>query len=175
MKYIRWAVIILILVCSGVVNAQDSPSARVLEDIVVNYMTAINKGEFEEVVSLLHPEAINNITRIFIREYEKALSEGRGGKFKNENHIDKSLLEIKKMESMDIAVYLLKIIRMADSRFSPGVTEKMNAVIVKATGKEKIDDYAYKVKFIMFPPDNSILQNGELIITKVNGAWKVYR
>lgn len=177
MKYFYWAAAIFILARSGVVNAQDSVNPKLLENIAITYMTAFNKGEFEEVVSLMHPEAIKNTSNLFLRTYEKAVSDGREAKFKNESNIDKSLLEIKQMEDIDVVAYLLRSNRISAKRYDPIAVEEMKHVVVNATGNKKINDYSYKVDFVMALPtgDNSFLQRGELLIKKVNGAWKVYR
>jgi len=176
-KRYLFAVFALIAWGCGEASGKDSASVRVLEDIAVQYISAFNRGEYEEVVSLMHPEAIKNTSRMFIKEYEKAISEGRGNAFRKDLIIDKDVTEIRKMEESEIVVYILNSNRNLANQSNPAASEKMKSVVVKTAGKEKIDDDTYRVKFIMFLPgdSSSAVRNGELIVNRINGVWRVYR
>jgi len=174
-QLIRIIIIVTVMNCIVAVS-QSLSSNSALESIAINYMTAFNKGDFEEVVSLMHPETIKNLKYDIIREYEKQSIEGRVDKFKSETNITKNLNELKKMDDSDVAVYLMRQNRIMAIKNSPMAVGKMQYVVVKAIGKEKIDDKTYRVKFNMVLPedDKSIISSGEFIIKNVNGAWKVY-
>lgn len=177
MKRLLRVVAILIASGYGAAFGQDPASSSVLEDIAVQYISAFHRGEFEEVVSLMHPEAIQNTSRLFLKEYEKAVSEGRGELFRKDLIIDRDVSEIRKMEDGDVVVYILKSNRNMTIRSDSTASGKMKSVVVKAAGRERIDDNTYRVKFIMFLPgdSSSAVRNGELIVNRINGAWRVYR
>lgn len=177
MKRLLFAVFALIAWGFGQAYAKDPASVGILEDIAVQYISAFNRGEYEEVVSLMHPEAIKNTSRMFIKEYEKAISEGRGAAFRKDLIIDKDITEIRKMEESDIVVYILKSNRNLANRSNRAASERMMSVVVKTAGKERIDEDTYRVKFIMFLPGDSgsAVRNGEVILSRINGAWRVYR
>lgn len=168
-------IIVTFIICVLSVR-ESSPGNDIIESTAVDYMTALNKGDFERVVSLMHPEIIKNTKRAFIQKYEDAIAGGHGDKFRSALEINKNVNDLKTMKDTDLAVYLLRQIRNIQTKKNPTAVQRMQFVVVKAVSKEKIDHKTYKVRFKMvLPEDNkSIIPDGEYIIKDVNGVWKVY-
>jgi hypothetical protein len=163
------------LLCSTSLVGSAQPRASDLTDaeaVAVSYMRAFFQGDIQTVASLTHRETLENLKETFLRELDKAQSEGRERQFIAETGLQ---VDSKALRNMSVQELFVTLVGSNQKRATPEALRAMQRAVVSLKGSKVLSNNEVAVHLEITTPSDkgNVTQISGLLLVKQDNLWKV--
>lgn len=164
--------ILLLLLLSTPLHANQTVSLKEAEKVALNYMRAFYSINLEKAADLTHSETLKAFHINFHSELSKAIHAGEEIQFLSEFGINTSIDELKSMSARALFVY----VATSNNMLTPDNERSfIKNTKIEVIGSEYIDPGMASVE-LLFTNEKGSPQSypGKLVLRLENNEWKVF-